>query len=485
MARRILALDIGSYAIKAALIESTLRRCQVTHLIQHVREPARSLEEQLEEFRTTHALQADTVLSCLPGDAVSVRFLDLPFTRARQLEQTVPFELSNQIPFDLDVVMVDFHVVRRTEQGTVALAVAVPTTTLTEHLTMLAAAGFDPVAVGLTTLAPLTLLPLAQADLSGVTALLDIGENRVSVVLLHQGVPQGLRTLSIGLSRAGGLLALLRALRWTLLAQGADTLTPIDRIFVCGGGSCISRLREELAQALSVEVIAFHELLVPSVPEPLQQEQGVYATCLGLGLHEALGSTIPTINLRRGALTHQGRREVTRKEAARLGWLAASVAAAAGITFALETHRLSTRYDSVRQEIRRVFTSTLPEVRTIVNEKAQLRDAVETLRSRQQLFQGSSSPSPLELLRQLSVALPDQVSLDLEEWTFDTDFIRLRGATSSFEAAEVIKTTAAGIGAFREVQLKDVKAVTGGKKVSFGLQLALKAQMANSTGNQE
>lgn len=485
MARHILALDIGSYSLKAALVESTLRRCQVLDVFQHVREPDRLLVEQLEEFRLTHALQADTVMSSLPGDAVSVRFLNLPFTRTRQLEQTIPFELSNQIPFDLDSVMIDFHIVRRTSQGTAVLAVAVPTATLTEHLETLAAAGFDPTTVGVTPLAPLALLPLARADLSGSTLLLDIGEHRTSVALLHDGVLQGLRTLSIGLSRAGGLPALLHALRWTVTAQGLDTLPPLKRIFLYGGGSRITRLRSEFAQAFATEVIALHELVLSPVPEALRQEQGVYATCLGLGLDEALGLAAPMVNLRRGTLTHQGRREVVRKELSRLGWLAAGVAAAAGLTFALDMHRLNTRYETVRQEIRRVFTFTLPEVRSIVSEKAQLRDAVETLQSRQRLFQGANTPSPLELLRQLSAALPDQVSLDLEEWTFDADLIRLRGSTSSFDAAEAIKTTASGLGAFREVQLKDVKAASGGKKVSFGLQLALKEQELRSTGNKE
>jgi general secretion pathway protein L len=81
--------------------------------------------------------------------------------------------------------------------------------------------------------------------------------------------------------------------------------------------------------------------------------------------------------------------------------------------------------------------------------------------------------SPLDILRQLSAALPDQITVDLDEWTFDTETIRMRGTTSSFDAAETIKTTAAQLGLFQEVQLKDVKTIASGKKVSFGLQMTL------------
>jgi Tfp pilus assembly protein PilN len=118
-----------------------------------------------------------------------------------------------------------------------------------------------------------------------------------------------------------------------------------------------------------------------------------------------------------------------------------------------------------------VFTTTLPEVHTIVNEKAQLQEAVNTLQQQHRLLGGAITTSPLEILRQLSIALPERVTLDLDEWTLDGNAVRLRGTTDSFDTAETIKTTTAALGLFREVQLKDVKTVAGGKKVSFGLHL--------------
>lgn len=480
MARRILALDIGSSSLKAALIESTLRRCRIVGLFQQERNPEHSLTEQLRAFRVNHSLQADTILSCVPGDAVSLRFLELPFTRTRQIEQIAPLEFISQIPFDLDMVMVDFHIGQRAAEHTVVLAVAIPKTTLSEHLDALTAAGFDPTAIGLASLAPLALVQLAGADLTGATAVLDIGVSRTSISLLHDGVLRGLRTFNIGLERVAGFPTLMRDLRWTMLASGGDAPLMPERFFLCGDGSGNARVRTELQQATGVEIIPFHEFFLSSTLDTLQQEQGIYATCLGLGLREALGLTTPTVNLRQGAFAHQGQREAHRQERTRLGWLAAGVGVAAGLTFMLQMHGLQTQYNALRQEIRQVFTATLPEVRTIVSEKAQLRDAVEALQGRQRLLQGSATVSPLELLRQLSAALPEQVSLDVDEWNFDLNVIQLRGSTASFDAAETIKSTASGLNLFRDVQLKDVKTLTGGKKVAFSLQLTLGKQTAES-----
>ncbi|MBM4259185.1 MAG: hypothetical protein FJ147_25210 [Deltaproteobacteria bacterium] len=56
MARRILALDLGSHSLKAALIESSLRRCRVTGLFQQLRVSERPLAEQLRDFCATYQL---------------------------------------------------------------------------------------------------------------------------------------------------------------------------------------------------------------------------------------------------------------------------------------------------------------------------------------------------------------------------------------------------------------------------------------------
>jgi general secretion pathway protein L len=293
------------------------------------------------------------------------------------------------------------------------------------------------------------------------------------VALLSEGELIGVRTLSIGLSRAGGFPTFLQELRWTLMALGGDELGMPSRFFLCGGGARIPRLRKELEQALDSEILPLQDLFLPPVPEELRHEQGVFAACLGIGLNEALGLSAPRINVRRGSFTHQGQREGLRREFAQLTWVVTGVALAAGLAFALELHRLNTQYEGLRREIRQVFTATLPEVQSIVSEKVQLEDAVATLRGRQRLIGGAGGVSPLDILRQLSAALPDQITVDLDEWTFDTETIRMRGTTSSFDAAETIKTTAAQLGLFQEVQLKDVKTIASGKKVSFGLQMTL------------
>ena len=136
MPRRVLALDLGMHTLRAAVLESSLREGLGVQLAQLRRDPDQPLAEQIQEL-CTDLVSAGTsgisVVSCLPGDAVSQRFLSLPFSRPQQIGQVVPFELENLIPFSVDEVVVDFQIVEHTPDGVRVLAAAVPSHTLAEH----------------------------------------------------------------------------------------------------------------------------------------------------------------------------------------------------------------------------------------------------------------------------------------------------------------------------------------------------------------
>ncbi len=474
MARRILSLDIGLTTLKATVIESALRSCRVVGFFQHQRNLDQSLAENMQEFCSLHHLRGDTVLSCVPGSFVTHRLLSLPFTNARQVSQAVPFELEALIPFQLEDLAITEQIVQRTDAGAMVLAVATPKTVLSEHLAALAAAGVEPNSVSFAPIAALPLLFLGGVAMTGTTVLLDIGEQQSSVILLQDGVVCGLRTLNQVYDEEDGGAACFNALQWTLLAFSGDAEHLPTRFFVCGDHAESALLRHEVAQRFDAEVLSFTDFVLPAVAEDDRPAQSAFATCLGMGLREALAGSLLGINLRSGEFSPRAQDEVLQHEWRRLGRLAASVALAAGLAVGVNLYTLDSRYQLLRQEVRRVFTAALPEVRTVVSEKAQLEEAIGALQQRHRLLHGAGTVSPLEVLRQLSTALPENVSLDLEEWVFDEDAVRFRGSTSSFEAAETIKTAVTGLGLFRDVQLKDVKTEAGTQKVAFGLQMLLK-----------
>lgn len=481
MARRILALDIGTTTLKATVIESALRGCRMVGFFQQTRNPERSLAEDVQDFRTVHHLRGDTVLSCLAGSLVTHRLLSLPFTNARQVSQAVPFALEALIPFRVEELAITEQIVQRTEAGSTVLAVATPKTVLSEHLAALAAAGIEPDRVSFAPLAALPLLVLGGVDTAGTMALLEVGARHDSVILLKEGIVRGLRTWDRGDDEEDAGSAFFATLQWTVLALSGNAEHLPTRFFVHGDRSADASLMRGLAQRFDAQVYSLADFVLSALAENDRPVQATFATCLGMGLREALAGSSLGINLRRGEFSPRTQHDALRHEWRQLGRLAAAVAIAAGVAVSLDLYSLNNRYQLLRQEVRRVFTAALPEVQTVVNEKAQLEEAIGTLQQRHRLLRGGGSVAPLEVLRQLSVVLPEQAPLDVEEWSFDDDTVHLRGSTSSFEMAEIIRTAVMSLGLFREVQLKDVKTEAGSQKVAFGLQMLLKQDNQSPT----
>src|SRR5882724_13028298 len=102
MPNRILALDPHGAHLTAVVVETSFHSYQIVGHYAEARNPSIPLSDQLRTFVARHPLTADTVLSALPGNAVSFRVLDLPFRDWRRLAQTVPFELEGQLPFTVE-----------------------------------------------------------------------------------------------------------------------------------------------------------------------------------------------------------------------------------------------------------------------------------------------------------------------------------------------------------------------------------------------
>src|SRR3989344_6064781 len=104
MSQRILGIDVGSHSIKVAEIERGLRGFQ---LVGFFEQPVMNSETLGKEGAATQALlklfeeynlPSDLVYPALPGQASSLRVIDLPFTDFKKIDQTIEFEMENYLP---------------------------------------------------------------------------------------------------------------------------------------------------------------------------------------------------------------------------------------------------------------------------------------------------------------------------------------------------------------------------------------------------
>jgi len=144
----------------------------------------------------------------VPGDQLSVRVLDLPFTDPRKIDQVVGYELEGQIVHALEDVVFDSTVVRQGAEGSTVLAVAAKRDDIAALIAANEAQGTHPRALYAAPVVYRTLLPARAAAASDkdepvelpCQVILDIGHLRTNVCIVRAGQTLYARTI-----RRGGL----------------------------------------------------------------------------------------------------------------------------------------------------------------------------------------------------------------------------------------------------------------------------------------
>jgi general secretion pathway protein L len=414
---RIVGLDLGSYSVKAVGLSTTLRGYQVSgYWEERVAPRAEGQSDADAVVAAVRALFArlgfmpDTVVCGVPGSSVVTRLLRLPFTDARKIEQVIGFEVGEQLPFDLDDVILDHQVVSTEGTTADALVAAVRKSELSELLEKLKAIGVDPRVVCLDTVPMLGLARQVLAEETQTYAIVDLGHSHTSVSIVGQGGLQYVRTLSRGgkavtqgiahalsideaaadelKQRHGGwdfggapepgtrdaeiqraieaaLRPLTLDLRQTFQAHAAQKRGRVERVFLCGGTSRLSGVFGFLSATLGLEVLPLHavkgpfaELAKPDIPGESVPK------ALALALRAVTGARGPQMNLRRGEHSFKGDFQYLRGRMIQLSVGIASILVMVGVYAWARMYTLGKYESRQKAQLARVTKATLGEEMT-------------------------------------------------------------------------------------------------------------------------
>jgi general secretion pathway protein L len=503
MPQRVLALELDARELKAAVLETTFRDYRI---VGFYREPVApndgDLAEQVRGFLERHQLQATTVLSSLPGDLVTLRTFFLPFRDRKKLDQTVPFELESQVPFGLDDVIVDYHVLHRDRSGSSVLAALVQRRDLEEHLALLTAAGLDCKVIDLAPLATLNVLRLLGNELPETFVYVGGSARRITVALYRNGQLVGLRTLVASApldpaeaeaTAAGNghpvgapahITALAGEIRWTLLALNGAPLDAELPCFVSGEGAELEQIGDELGRTMQLNVRRLDESPLHNVPPALRTELGSFVSPLGLALREVAPNDAVGVNFRQGEFAYHRGQDELRRALWRSGALAAVVLALMTANTYMGYQQVANDLAVVQAQIRNVFMQTLPDTHRIVDERSQLQSEIDAAQKKLQILSGLApvgGATAIDVMRTITSAIPDSIKIDTDEYAMDPESVRMKAKTDSFEAVDTIKQQLLNTHYFADVQVKDVKSAPDGK-VDFRLQLALNKEGGGSAG---
>ena len=506
--RSALGLDLGSHTIKAVELRTSLRGVEVGAMralpaadASDPRPPA----ERLREFLRMHQLPTEHVVCAVPGDRLTGRRLRFPFAGRRKLAQAVPLAVEDELPFDLDRMLVDWERVGGERGETRVVASVAPRDEVARLLELLRAAGVDPRVVEAEGLALGNLAGFF--DLSGVRVLVDLGHRKTTLCLCVGGEAVAARTLPVGGEALCAAVARARGVG----AAEAERIVHEEGVRSAGGGALLDRLAREIVRSLGAfePVLAEHGAARPDeltllgggahlhgIEQYLEKRIGVSARRLAAPADEAgralLAAGDPalygpaTALALRGSVRARTRTNFRQAEFAvrfdvgalgrELAWTGALAGAAlllAGAVAATSITTQTRRARAVEAEVARLYAEVFPGTPAPPNSLAAMGGAVRAAHDRADflgVYRGNLSA--LDLLTEISARVPASLEVVFEELSIERQVIRIRGHSRSFEAVDRLRAELAGYAPFSQIKISEITSDREGAK-SFSVTISL------------
>jgi general secretion pathway protein L len=456
MSKRLIGIEIGVGTLRIAILNQEKGQISVGSLQESRYADTGELRAHLKELLANEVRIGDQVVTCLPARTAYVRQLEFPFQEEKKIAAAIPFSLSTQLPIGIDHCATAIQRIQPTDKGSTVIAAAVPTETLQSLLTDFEAAD----------------IPLQRVDLSPFCYVEGLGQElnegliicatdqETTVSLVQNGHLADHRVLPAITSppETVKLQQLLREIRVLKKADDGDL-----NISLMG-----ERGTPELAEALQTYDLRV-ELLALNFGGQLVDSAFLPAVALALRAKAARADR--SFNFRSGRYALKGEWANLKRKLILLAALLGMTVVILISSMALKYADQANRAEELQTEMVKVYRSLFPEATTIVDVPLQLKSAIRGLQEKGNLITGEQS-SALAILKEIS-RLPALVTVEFQEFSMNTEELKLSGRTSSFEAVNQITRVLDESPVFTKVQVTDAKMSLDGSRIDFRLLLSL------------
>lgn len=545
MPHRVIGIDVGSYSVKVALIERSFRSFAFTEFYERriqyneLLSPEESVAIAIQGLVDDHNLAWDAACVGYPAQRVTSRLLTFPFGSAKKIDQTVQFEIESYIPFPVDEVVVDYVVVWSTKDASRVMVVYVQKKDLVRELTMLGTVNVDPRYVCVEGIDQVNLVNMGMVPPEGAYAILDAGHEKTTITICRGrrlgytravslagraitaaiaarlGVPPDEAermkiemghlplageeeaadpiTREVTAAIKGVMDEFLLHLRQTFFTFHETEDVPVEGVYLCGGTSRMPGFDRYLSDALKLNVTYlncsdFHFTRL----DRADAHRHVIPQALALALRGTAGGS-PGVNLRSGEFAFKGDVEQFGGSVRKVGIVAGLIVLLALINFSAKYYSVSRQIDLMRGEVAQLVQQAIPgtPARAVATPKA----AVGLIRSRETdiadriaQLRTAMGVSPLDLLKDISAAVPPRTELRLEvvDLNIAGDRVTLSGVVDDFKAVDTVKAAFEKNPLFTNISSGDVaKGVKGEVKFKLSMELAQAKEEAAAAAAKE
>lgn len=519
--KNVVGLDMGTHSLKAVEVHQTLRGFEVVSLRTLPRRDVETpLAELVQRFVALHHIATEHVVTALRGDRISSRHLAFPFSERRKITAAVPFEVEEELPFEIDECVIDWEGVRSDRSSAEVVASIARRDDISEIVETLRAAGCPPrtlEAEGLV-LSNLT----SMFDLPGTRMLVDLGHVKSTCCVMVDGQAVAARTIPVGgrmiteaVARDRGLdlesaerakceEGVLGSAAGAMPANASAVLDRLARELVRTSSSVEGLLADLRADAISEMTLFGGSSQLDRIDEILAERTQIPATRLGAPLeghgHSIAGGAPPLVYAPAIALALRGTAQArtrtnflkdefaVRIDLSRyrrdLGWTAMLAAAALVlfiVSFATSTALEFRRADAVESTVASLYSEAFPGKAVPANTVAALRQAVHDANGRA-AFLGvyPGNLSALDVLTEISRRIPEDLDIVFDELSIDRQMVRMKVYAKTFESADRLGAELAKFSPFARAQIGSIEndAKRGGKRFTVTISLVAPEESA-------
>jgi general secretion pathway protein L len=494
----ITGIDVSTEHITAVQTGSGLKGRRVRACIRIPLESG-GLEEALRALAESMDLRNDVCLVTVPEDHVSFRNVLMPFTDAKKVREALPFEVESMLPYPVEDLLFDF-VMTDSRSGGGVLAASVRREDISGYLGTLQSNGIDPEVLEVRG-SPLALWLLNQTGTPDNILLLDVGENRHSLILcLNRRIALIRSFVAIPpppmvSDRADGgaddrmdlsqedidpfFRPLCTAVHNTVHAfiSSAGTAERPEKLFFTG---------ERMQAPLSADLLS-RFLDMPAEPIDVSQDKrvrmegGIASDWSPALMNGALALALRNtdreggFNLRRDEFGPERQYLRIRKAVPKVAIFLFLILSFLAADMIIDTYFLKKEYRALDREITTIFRQTLPQVTRIIDPVQQLRVSVEEMkRSSVSRPAGSPENTILDLLQEISRRIPPSVRVQVHRMVVDPETVRISGRTDAFNEVDRIKNELATARLFGAVNITSANLDRTGNKVQFEITIERK-----------
>ncbi|UCD56582.1 MAG: pilus assembly protein PilM [Candidatus Hydrogenedentota bacterium] len=419
-----------------------------------------------------HGLGSDTSVICLPA-AVSInRVLVTPITDAPKIRQTLRFQIEPQIPYPVEQVIADYLTIRKADDETEMLAVAVAKDLISKRLEVLEMAGVDPQILTLDAL-PLANFYMNQFDFSPdkITALLQVGEKSSFLGFFRDDMLIGYRNLDGMPSDDGDATGrMVKEIQRSLVGFQPPSNAGAEVGTLCLAGANAKRLwktLQEVFRDLPVRAVEFNERMLAEIPPPLSNSTERCQLAIALA-HVGLGVSANAVNFRREEYAPVSALSRLKPNIfVSLAVLAVALAVWFGSVLA-QIQAQSRQMKSLNEKMLNIFADALPGIKSPETAKQKIKQEQEKFNSLKNYSSGYVSP--LNVLSEVTAGIPDQKSFALNDLAISDNVLRMTGEVDSFDDINIFKDRLEESPLLSAVKIDSAAKAEKGEKVNFRIR---------------